>query len=81
MSTTPGDSTWTDAGLLPVDDADPTDLVDGVDPTDDEQPAEAAGAAPPADPDAPVQRPDADEADVLDQRRALPDDGTDDHRG
>lgn len=80
MSTTPGDSTWADAGLLPVGDVDPADL-EPVDDADDADELEqgGTGALPPVD--KPVQRFDASEGDVLEQQLPVPDDGTDDYRG
>jgi len=80
MSTTPGDSTWADAGLLPVDATDPADLapVDEADEADELEQGEAGAITPTEDP---VQRFDASEGDVLEQQLPVPDDGTDDYRG
>lgn len=91
MSTTPGDSTWTDAGLVPPDS--PEDLADQeaevveIDDLPDELPADAPeadvldqhlgrGGLPP---EPPSQRDDAAEHDVIEQSLDVPDDDADDY--
>ncbi len=68
MSTIPGESTWTDAGLVPQDPDEVREAVDDL---------QAAGRVPAA------ARPDledqADESDVVEQAIDVPDDDADDY--
>lgn len=79
MSTTPGDSTWTDSGLIPLDDVDPADLEPIDDATDADELEQATPASTAPVEGDPVQLAEGSEGDVLDQRHAVPDDGSDDY--
>jgi hypothetical protein len=67
MSTIPGESTWTDAGLVPQDPDEAREAVDDV---------QAAGHVDAARPDLVDQ---ADEPDVVEQAIDVPDDDADDY--
>ncbi len=70
MSTTPGDSTWADAGLVPPDSSEVQDPSERTVPVDPEhQPAAPR----------PDLRDEADEGDVVEQAQLLPEDEADDY--
>lgn len=72
MSTTPGDSTWADAGLVPPDSSEVPDPRTSTVPVDPEhQPAAPR----------PDLRDEADESDVVEQAQDVPDDDAEDYPG
>lgn len=84
MSTTPGDSTWADAGLVPPDgpedlaeqEADAAELPDDAPEADALEQRRDDGGLPRT---APEPRDDAAEHDLLEQAQDVPDDDADDY--
>lgn len=71
MSTTPGDDTWADAGLVPPENAEVPDSTRSTVPVDlDFQPAAAR----------PDLRDEAAEPDVVEQAQGVPEDEGEDYR-
>lgn len=70
MSTTPGDDTWADAGLVPPDSSEVQDPSRSTVPVE----AEHQPAAP-----RPDLRDEASEPDVVEQAQPVPEDETDDY--